>query len=101
MGRIIAQLGPELSCALLRLSPEAVAADSRTLVFKGHYQRIFRLDAILARLRGSSVHSDQHARWLTHPQPLLGGATPIDVLLTRGIDEVVVALDNIDAGANV
>jgi hypothetical protein len=56
------------------------------------------LDHVLARLRLLYTLDVAHA-WLTGSNAHLGGARPIDVLVTRGASEVIDALDATMAGA--
>ena len=39
--------------------------------------------------------------WLLAHEPRLNGARPIDVLILRGVSEVIAALDAIDQGAYI
>lgn len=62
-------------------------------------ERILALNYLLRRLFTSSLHTDEVGPWLTSPQPFLNGARPIDVLVSRGIADVLRAVDTIDQGA--
>jgi uncharacterized protein (DUF2384 family) len=44
-------------------------------------------------------YPDEAGPWLTQPEPLLGGAIPLNVLVLRGAAPVVAALTRIGAGA--
>ncbi len=45
------------------------------------------------------LHPDEVGAFFTFPQPFLNGARPIDVMVTRGADPVIRALNQIDSGA--
>jgi uncharacterized protein (DUF2384 family) len=45
------------------------------------------------------LHPDEVAAFFTFPQPFLNGARPIDVMVTRGAEPVIRALNQIDSGA--
>ena len=52
--------------------------------------------------RALQVYPSPYAeRWLVGHSPRLGGARPIDVLATRGVADVIAALESIDQGASV
>lgn len=61
-------------------------------------KRISDLDHVLDRLL-LELYPDQAGRWLTGPNPHLGGARPIDVLELRGAAAVLPAIDALAAGA--
>jgi uncharacterized protein (DUF2384 family) len=46
----------------------------------------------------SIFHPDEVGPWLSQPEPLLGGAIPLNVLDLRGSAPVVAALSRIGAG---
>jgi hypothetical protein len=46
-----------------------------------------------------TFHPDEVGPWLSQPEPLLGGAIPLNVLALRGSAPVISALSRIDAGA--
>ena len=61
-------------------------------------RRIVDLHDVLTRIL--RVYSrDAAAMWLTGSEPLLGGARPIDVLVTEGAAPVIRTIDGIAAGA--
>jgi uncharacterized protein (DUF2384 family) len=61
-------------------------------------RRIVDLHDILTRIM-RVFNPDAAAMWLTGSEPLLGGARPIDVLVTEGAAPVVRAIDGIAEGA--
>lgn len=61
-------------------------------------RRLIDLDHVLAR--ALLIWDEGVARdWLESPNGYLGGARPVDVLITRGPSEVLDALDAVQAGA--
>jgi uncharacterized protein (DUF2384 family) len=61
-------------------------------------RRIVDLHDVLTRIL--RVYSrDAAAMWLVGSEPLLGGARPIDVLVTEGASPVIRAIDGISEGA--
>ena len=61
-------------------------------------QRVLDLEYVLDRaLR--IFYPDELGPWLTAPEPLLGGAIPLNVLVLRGSAPVIQALNRIAAGA--
>lgn len=46
----------------------------------------------------SYFYPDEIGPWLTGPEPLLGGSIPINVLVLKGVQPVVDAIDAIRAG---
>jgi uncharacterized protein (DUF2384 family) len=61
-------------------------------------RRVIDLHDVLTRAL-QAFAPDVAAQWLTGSEPLLGGARPIDVLVTRGVIPVIEALVAIDDGA--
>jgi uncharacterized protein (DUF2384 family) len=61
-------------------------------------RRIVDLHDILTRIL-RLYGSDAASMWLVGSEPLLGGARPIDVLVTEGAAPVIRAIDGIAAGA--
>jgi uncharacterized protein (DUF2384 family) len=47
------------------------------------------------------MHEDEIGSWLIAPEPLLGGATPLNTLAVQGAGPVAAALDGIFAGVLV
>jgi len=61
-------------------------------------RRIIDLHDVLTRIL--RIYNRQAAAmWLIGSEPLLGGARPIDVLVTEGAAPVIRAIDGIAAGA--
>lgn len=61
-------------------------------------ERIVDLEYVLDRaLR--IFYPDEVGPWLSHPEPLLGDAIPLNVLALRGPAQIIAALTRIDAGA--
>jgi uncharacterized protein (DUF2384 family) len=61
-------------------------------------QRIVDLEYVVDRaLR--VFYPDEVGPWLSQPEPLLGGAIPLNVLVLRGSSPVIAALSRIAAGA--
>jgi uncharacterized protein (DUF2384 family) len=61
-------------------------------------RRIVDLHDVLTRILRIYRH-DAAAMWLAGSEPLLGGARPIDVLVTQGAAPVIRAIDGIMEGA--
>jgi uncharacterized protein (DUF2384 family) len=62
-------------------------------------RRIVDLHDVLTRIL-RVYHRDAAAMWLVGSEPLLGGARPIDVLVTEGAAPVIRAIDGIAEGAH-
>jgi uncharacterized protein (DUF2384 family) len=60
-------------------------------------RRLVDLDHVLDRLL-LELWPDQVGEWLTSPNPHLGGAIPIDVLVLRGAPPVLEAIDALASG---
>jgi len=60
-------------------------------------RRITEVEYVLDRAL-HVMQADEVGPWLTEPEPLLGGSTPLNVLTLRGAGPVVAALDGIAAG---
>jgi uncharacterized protein (DUF2384 family) len=61
-------------------------------------QRIVDFEYVLDRAL-SVFYPDEIGPWLSQPEPLLGGAIPLNVLVLRGTAPVVAALSRIAAGS--
>jgi uncharacterized protein (DUF2384 family) len=61
-------------------------------------RRVVDLHDILTRIM-RVFNRDSAAMWLVGSEPLLGGARPIDVLVTEGAAPVIRAIDGIAEGA--
>jgi uncharacterized protein (DUF2384 family) len=61
-------------------------------------RRIIDLHDVLTRILRIYGH-EAAAMWLVGSEPLLGGARPIDVLVTEGAAPVIRAIDGIEQGA--
>ena len=61
-------------------------------------RRIVDLHDVLTRIL-RVYHREAAAMWLVGSEPLLGGARPIDVLVTEGAAPVIRTIDGIAAGA--
>jgi hypothetical protein len=61
-------------------------------------RRVLDLDYVIARAI-QIMHDDEVGPWLLAPEPLLGGAVPLNVLRLSGSSRVIGALDGIRAGA--
>jgi uncharacterized protein (DUF2384 family) len=61
-------------------------------------QRIVDLEYVVDRAL-SIFYPDEVGPWLSQPEPLLGGAIPLNVLALRGSAPVIAALSRIGAGA--
>ena len=100
LSRLVKSFGQNVTAELLALD----AAQMRRCI-KGQErispviaQRIVDLEYVLDRaLR--LFYPDEVGPWLTQPEPLLGGAIPLNVLVLRGAAPVVAALTRIAAGA--
>ena len=91
--RVVSVLGNNQTAALLGVSKSQT---SRWLsgqpISRVSSRRIADLEFVL-RKAFEILHDDEVGPWLTYPQPLLGGARPIDVLLLQGTAPVIRALE--------
>jgi hypothetical protein len=61
--------------------------------------RIIDLEYVVDRAL-SIFYPDEVGPWLSQPEPLLGGAIPLNVLALRGSAPVIAALSRVGAGAS-
>ena len=100
LARIVEALGTNASARLLDADRAQVSRwGSRTEPVSAEMgRRIVDLHDVLTRIL--RVYSRGAASmWLVGSEPLLGGARPIDVLVTEGASPVIRAIDGISQGA--
>jgi uncharacterized protein (DUF2384 family) len=98
--RVVRALGNNVTARTLRVDKglvsrwmsggEAISAEKR--------RAIGDLDFVLKRGLAAFTPK-QLGLWLNGSEPHLGGARPIDVLLTRGVGSVIDAIDAVEQGA--
>lgn len=100
LARLVAALGTNAAARLLGADRAQVSrwGAGREPIGLEMGRRIVDLHDVLTRIL--RVHSrEAAAMWLVGSEPLLGGARPIDVLVTQGAAPVIRAIDGIAAGA--
>ena len=98
--RILEALGTNAAARLLGADRAQVSrwTSGTEAVWQEMGRRIIDLHDVLTRIL--RVYNRQAAAmWLVGSEPLLGGARPIDVLVTEGAAPVIRAIDGIAAGA--
>ena len=100
LARVVHALGTNAAARLLGADHAHVSRWSSESESISHEmgRRIIDLHDILTRI--FRVYSrEAGSMWLVGSEPLLGGARPIDVLVTEGAASVIRAIDGIAAGA--
>lgn len=100
LARIVEALGTNASARLLDADRAQVSrwSSGKEAISAEMSRRIVDLHDVLTRIL--QVYSRGAASlWLVGPEPLLGGARPIDVLVTEGAASVIRAIDGIAQGA--
>lgn len=100
LGRLTESLGQNAAAELLAFDPAQMrrCLKGRERISPAIAERIVDLEYILDRaLR--IFYPDEVGPWLTQPEPLLGGSTPLNMLVLRGTAPVIAALTRIAAGA--
>jgi uncharacterized protein (DUF2384 family) len=98
--RILGALGTNAAARLLGADRAQVSrwTSGAEAIGQEMGRRIIDLHDVLTRIL--RVYNRQAAAmWLVGSEPLLGGARPIDVLVTEGAAPVIRAIDGIAAGA--
>jgi uncharacterized protein (DUF2384 family) len=100
LARVVAALGTNAAARLLGADRAQVSRwMSRTESIGAEMgRRIIDLHDVLTRILRVYGRAAA-AMWLIGSEPLLGGARPIDVLVTEGAAPVIRAIDGIAAGA--
>ncbi|MGH9632972.1 MAG: hypothetical protein ACRD7E_32110 [Bryobacteraceae bacterium] len=100
LARIVDALGTNAAARLLGADRSQVSRWSAgiELVSSEMGRRIIDLHDILTRIL-RVYNRELAAMWLVGSEPLLGGARPIDVLVTEGAAPVIRAIDGIAQGA--
>ena len=100
LARIVEALGTNAAGRLLGADRAQVSrwGSGTELVAAEMGRRIVDLHDILTRIL-RLYGRDAAAMWLTGAEPLLGGARPIDVLVTEGAAPVIRAIEGIAQGA--
>jgi uncharacterized protein (DUF2384 family) len=100
LARVLEALGTNASARLLGADRAQVSRWVAGTESVGHEmgRRIVDLHDVLTRII-RVYPQEAAAMWLVGSEPLLGGARPIDVLVTQGAAPVVRAIDGIAAGA--
>lgn len=98
--RLVAVLGNNGLARLLGVSPSQPTRwrSGKESISPANRRRLSDLDHVLDRLL-LELWPDQAGDWLTNPNPHLGGAVPVDVLILRGAPPVLAAIDALAAGA--
>lgn len=98
--RLTKSLGQNATAELLAFDPAQLrrCLKGEERISPAIAERIVDLEYILDRaLR--IFYPDEVGPWLTQPEPLLGGAVPLNALVLRGTAPVIAALTRIAAGA--
>jgi len=100
LARIVEGLGTNAAARLLGADRAQVSRwnSGKESIGQEMGRRIVDLHDILTRII-RVVGREAASLWLVGSEPLLGGARPIDVLVTEGAAPVVRAIDGIAAGA--
>ena len=100
LARIVEGLGTNAAARLLGADRAQVSrwSSGKESIGQEMGRRIVDLHDILTRII-RVVGREAASLWLVGSEPLLGGARPIDVLVTEGAAPVVRAIDGIAAGA--
>jgi uncharacterized protein (DUF2384 family) len=100
LARIVEGLGTNAAARLLGADRAQVSRwnSGKEAIGQEMGRRIVDLHDILTRII-RVVGREAASLWLVGSEPLLGGARPIDVLVTEGAAPVVRAIDGIAAGA--
>jgi uncharacterized protein (DUF2384 family) len=100
LARLLEALGTNAAARLLGADRAQVSrwAAGTEAVGQEMGRRIVDLHDVLTRIM-RVYGREAAAMWLVGSEPLLGGARPIDVLVTEGAAPVVRAIDGIAAGA--
>lgn len=100
LARLLEALGTNATARLLGADRAQVSRWSAGSESIGHEmgRRIIDLHDVLTRIL-RVYGREAAAMWLVGSEPLLGGARPIDVLVTEGAAPVVRAIDGIAEGA--
>jgi uncharacterized protein (DUF2384 family) len=98
--RLVAAFGENAAAELLALDPGQMlrCLRGREKISVATAQRIIDFEYMVdCALR--VFHPDELGPWLGQPEPLLGDAIPLNVLVLRGTSPVIAALSRIAAGA--
>jgi uncharacterized protein (DUF2384 family) len=100
LARVLEALGTNAAARLLGADRAQVSrwAARTEVIGQEMGRRIVDLHDVLTRIM-RVYGRDAAAMWLVGSEPLLGGARPIDVLVTEGAAPVVRAIDGIAQGA--
>ena len=100
LGRLVKALGTNAAARLLGADRAQVSrwSGGSESISAEMGRRIVDLNDVLSRIL-RVYNREAAALWLTGSEPLLGGARPIDVLVTEGAAPVIRAIDGIAAGA--
>jgi uncharacterized protein (DUF2384 family) len=98
--RLIAAFGQNATSRLLTLDAGQMrrCLKGQERISSPIAQRIVDLEYVVDRAL-AVFHPDEVGPWLSRPEPLLGGAIPLNVLALRGSAPVIAALSRIGAGA--
>jgi uncharacterized protein (DUF2384 family) len=100
LARVVAALGSNAAARLLGADRAQVSRwmSGKEAIGAEMGRRIVDLHDILTRIL-RVYGREAAAMWLVGSEPLLGGARPIDVLVTEGAAPVIRAIDGIAQGA--
>ena len=100
LGRLVKALGTNAAARLLGADRAQVSrwSGGSESISAEMGRRIVDLNDVLSRIL-RVYNREAAALWLTGSEPLLGGARPIDVLVTEGAAPLIRAIDGIAAGA--
>lgn len=100
LARLVTSLGTNAAGRLLGADRAQVSRWSKGTekISSEMGRRIIDLHDVLTRILRVYSH-EAVAMWLVGSEPLLGGARPIDVLVTEGAAPVIRAIDGIEQGA--
>lgn len=98
--RLVKALGLNATARLLRVDPGQLSrcASGKEAIGQALSTRIIDLEYVIDRAL-KVMWPDEVGPWFTSSEPLLGGSTPLNVLLLSGPGRVVQALDARSAGA--
>jgi uncharacterized protein (DUF2384 family) len=98
--RLVAAFGKNAAAGLLSLGAGQMrrCLKGREKMSASIVQRVVDLEYVVDRaLR--VFYPDEVGVWLSQPEPLLGDAIPLNVLVLRGTSPVIAALSRVAAGA--
>ena len=100
LARLVATFGQNATAGLLTLDAGQMrrCLKGQEKISSTIAQRIVDLEYVVDRAL-AVFHPDEVGPWLSQPEPLLGGAIPLNVLALRGSSPVIAALSRIGAGA--